>query len=158
MSKSQSDVPRVFDRWVDTHWSNKGPKPKLDKKRTAKIKQRLAEGFTVDQLWQAIDGCRASSWHMGDNSSGTCYNKLETILRDAGAVEAHINRLLSSREVQPTDPIDSEFASLVAEKNSGPTPERLLAVDTRLAELAAMRQREKASSSTSAPIAVRGRQ
>jgi hypothetical protein len=48
-----------------------------------KIRARLdQDGFTVEDLKQAIDGCHKSPHHCGENPSGAKYQSLELIVRD----------------------------------------------------------------------------
>ena len=62
-----AQVREVFDHWKSTL---NHPKTKLGSDRVIKIRSRLREGFTVEELKQAIDGCAASPHHMGDNDRG----------------------------------------------------------------------------------------
>lgn len=55
---------------------------KVGSKRYAHVKARLAEGFTVDQLKRAIDGCAGSDFHVAGN-----HTDLELICRSAEKVE-----------------------------------------------------------------------
>ncbi|MBK0432725.1 phage replication protein, partial [Klebsiella pneumoniae] len=52
-----------------------------------RIKARLAEGFTADELCRAISGAKGDPWLMGKNPSKKRYDGVETILRDAAQVE-----------------------------------------------------------------------
>lgn len=79
-----SQVRIVFDYWREIR---KHPTAKLDPKRRGKIQARLREGFTVEQLCQAIDGVAKSAWHCGDNPAGKVYDDLALVLRDAPHVE-----------------------------------------------------------------------
>lgn len=80
-----SRVKEVFDHWrtVMNH-----PKAKLDPSRRSKIGARLRDGFSVEELKSAIDGCRSSEWHMGQNENKRKYNDISLICRDASRVEA----------------------------------------------------------------------
>lgn len=78
------DVRRVFEHWQQVR---RHPTAKLDGKRRGKIQARLREGFTAEQLCQAIDGVAKSAWHCGDNPGGKVYDDLVTVLRDAPQVE-----------------------------------------------------------------------
>lgn len=77
-------VVRVFDHWrqVMQH-----PDGKLTAKRRRYIEQRLTEGYDADQLLRAIDGCRASAFHQGDNDRNRVYDDLTLICRDGEHVE-----------------------------------------------------------------------
>ena len=81
-----SDVDTVFDYWVQTHSSTKGRKPVLSSERKKKIEKAIKE-FGVDTTLRAIDGCLKSEWHMGENPTGTKYNDISLILRNAANIE-----------------------------------------------------------------------
>lgn len=51
------------------------------------IKRRLAEGFTVEDLKQAIDGYHVDPWHLGVNDRNKPFLDLELIVRDAKHVQ-----------------------------------------------------------------------
>jgi hypothetical protein len=78
------EVRQVFDHWkvVMDH-----PRSKLDNNRKNKIAARLKDGFTVDDLKGAIDGCKHSPFHMGDNDQNKKYDDITLICRDASKVE-----------------------------------------------------------------------
>jgi len=85
---SSSDEPdRVFAYWQEVMHH---PKAKLDRKRRQKIRDRLADGYSTDDLMQAIDGCKRSPHHMGDNDRATVYDDIELICRDAPHVDKFI--------------------------------------------------------------------
>ncbi len=48
-----------------------------------KIRDRFRDGFTVENLCDAIDGCLRSPFHQGENDKQKCYDSLELIVRDA---------------------------------------------------------------------------
>lgn len=85
---ASADVSAVFGHWKLVMES---PRSILDDKRKTVISKRLKDGYTVDDLMLAIDGCRNSEFHMGKNDKGAKYNGVELIFRDAGKVEHFIN-------------------------------------------------------------------
>lgn len=54
------------------------------------IQTRLSEGFTVQDLCDAIDGNHRSPFHCGENDRGTKYHGLELIFRDASKVQTFV--------------------------------------------------------------------
>jgi hypothetical protein len=75
----------VFDHWRSVHCH---PNAKLDQKRRARILARIREGFTVKQLFAALDGAKFDRFLMGeDKNSGRVYDGIETLLRDRAQVE-----------------------------------------------------------------------
>jgi len=80
----ETPVRSVFSYWrqVAGH-----PTAKLDAKRKRAIAGRLKDGFSVEDLKRAIDGCKASDWHQGKNQGSKVYDDVELICRNASNVE-----------------------------------------------------------------------
>ena len=83
-------VQAVFEAWRETL---NHPEAKLTPKRRKHVEARLRDGYTVEQLVAAINGCRASPYHQGENETGTVYDDLELICRSGEKVEAFLARL-----------------------------------------------------------------
>jgi len=85
-TKKSGPVEEVFK-----HWQEKlnHPTAALDAKRRALINKAL-EGYSVENLKLAIEGCSRSQWHMGKNENNTRYDKLNLILRDADHIDSFI--------------------------------------------------------------------
>lgn len=81
-------VSAVFEHWTAVHAK---PRAKLDDKRRALIRKALRLGYEVDDLKAAIDGCKASPFHQGDNQDGRVYDDLGLILRDASKIDNFIS-------------------------------------------------------------------
>jgi len=81
---------------VFTHWQiiMSKSRARLDEKRRKCIKARFADGYEVQDLLDAINGCYLSPFHMGENPDGTIYNELSLICRDA----EHIDRFIETFE------------------------------------------------------------
>lgn len=75
---------------VIEHYKVHHPHSRPGEKERARIRKRLHEGYTVEQLLEAIDGCHKSPWHSGDNPDGTRYQSLELIMRDSSHVARFI--------------------------------------------------------------------
>lgn len=98
MSRQTRDqVKEVFDHWITT--MGKTSQAKLTDKRKKCVEARLKEGYTVDQIKQAIEGCAKSPHHMGQNDSGTVYDDLTLICRSGDKVEQFANNVA---KFQPT--------------------------------------------------------
>jgi len=82
--KVASPTRQVFAYWQRI--LNK-PNSKLTKDRQAKIEARFKDGYTVDDMERAIDGCARSAHHMGQNDRNTVYDDLELICRDGKHLE-----------------------------------------------------------------------
>jgi uncharacterized protein YdaU (DUF1376 family) len=80
----------IFDYWV----SVMGMKPaatKFTDKRKRCVKARLRDGYTPDQIREAIDHCRGDPWSMGDNDRNRPFNDLELICRSGEKLESFLN-------------------------------------------------------------------
>ena len=75
---------------VIAHYRKYHSRAKGGKKERELIQQRLREGFTVEDMCLAIDGCHVSDFHKGKNDRYTKYQSLELIFRDA----SHVNNFM----------------------------------------------------------------
>lgn len=72
----------VFEHWQHEHGHEAA---KLDPKRKSRIGSRLRDGFSVEQLCEAISNAKNDPFLMGSN--GRTYDGIETLLRDVAQVE-----------------------------------------------------------------------
>lgn len=77
------------EREVFDHWQQVMDKPRalFTEDRRRKVRARLREGYTVEQLKAAVDGCRRSAFHMGRNDRRVRYDDLQLICRSGSHVE-----------------------------------------------------------------------
>lgn len=88
---TRSDTSDVFDYWANKESATGGIKgPKLTDARRKKIAARLAEGYTVEQLTQCIDGYLADPFYLGKNDRKTRYTGISTIFMNGERVERGI--------------------------------------------------------------------
>jgi hypothetical protein len=80
-----SEADRVFEEWRRVFGKNAGAL--FTPERERKVRQRLKDGYTLERLFKAIRGCKASPHHQGQNETGTVYDDLELICRDGKHVE-----------------------------------------------------------------------
>lgn len=104
---------------VLAYWALKlypGKQPKLDDARRKRVKARLADGFTVDQLKRAIDGALRDDWIMGrrEGSPKGGYRDVKTVLRDVAQVERLIE--LAPKQRPSTPPIAFALARTPQER------------------------------------------
>lgn len=93
--KSTVEKPSVFNGEVGevfTYWQDKlnHPRAKLDDKRKKKITALFKIGYTAEDLKTAIDGCKSSPFHQGQNNRSEVYDDIELICRDASHVDKFI--------------------------------------------------------------------
>lgn len=84
----RANLVDIFEFWKST--MEKTGATKLDSKRKSKIEQRLKDGYTVEQIKQAIVNCSKTPHNMGHNDRGQKYNDIELICRDAANLERFI--------------------------------------------------------------------
>jgi hypothetical protein len=75
---------RVFDAWIEA--TGKTGATVFSDKRRRVIRNALRD-YPVEDLLDAVCGWRNSSHHRGENTTGTVYNDLELLLRDAAHIE-----------------------------------------------------------------------
>lgn len=108
-SSLRSEVESVFTYWqaVMEH-----PDSRLTNDRRRLIEARLKEGSTVDQIKAAIDGCRASNWHMGDNPGRKLYDGLGLICRSGEKLDEFRHKVptkASEIQTMPPPPTEEEM-------------------------------------------------
>ena len=84
---SQS-IEIVFNSWKQ--YCNH-PRSNLDDKRKKLITDALKNGYTEDQLIEAIRGCTNTPHNMGINDRGEKYDGLHVILKSADQIDRFIN-------------------------------------------------------------------
>ena len=78
----------IFEYWKAVMGKDNSVKPTAG--RMSKIKARLKDGYTEEQIKSAIDGCKSSDYHMGKNDSGKVYDCLTLICRSAEKLDTFI--------------------------------------------------------------------
>jgi hypothetical protein len=76
----------VFDAWCAATGRDAG-RTKLTADRVKKMDQRIAEGYSVEELVEAVQGVALSAFHMGENDKQQRYDDLTTVLRSGSQVE-----------------------------------------------------------------------
>jgi len=71
---------------VIAHYKTYHPRARPGTKEKELIAARFRDGYSVDDLTQAIDGCHKSAFHCGDNDRGAKYQSLSLIVRDSAHV------------------------------------------------------------------------
>lgn len=117
-----SDIQEAFNCWVQV--MGKNTSTKLNKKREAAVRARLKEGYTIEQIKQAIFGCSKTPHNMGINAQRKRWDDLELICRDGNNVERFMDNAHNPPAAQPqqqnkwdnTDALAGEFENML---NSG---------------------------------------
>ena len=96
-SGPSEQVMEVWEFWIDTMRSRTRNSVKMSDKRRRKIEQAI-KLYDVQTCKQAIKGCSMSDFHMGKNGSGTKYDDIELILRDAEHIENFRDRVIDRND------------------------------------------------------------
>ncbi len=91
---SRSGIERIID-----HYTEKHPRSRPGLKERRLIRARLEEGYSVDALCVAIDGCHVSPHHLG-KTTGTRYLALSLIMRDS----CHVTQFIEILERHQDNP------------------------------------------------------
>lgn len=109
------DVRRVFEHYR-ARFPKKFPKVHSGLPEWRKILDRFRDGYSVDDLCDAIDGCMRSPWHQGQNDRRKPFNHLELIVRDAKhvddfrAIPARAGPVLNQKNFMTLTAIESAVA------------------------------------------------
>lgn len=101
--QQQSVEELIFSHWKAVLGYKRA---RMDQKRLRAIRDRIKDGYSVEDLMDAINGCFLSPFHQGENDRNTRYDDIELICRNASNVDKFIaiyeegqNRL-SARETR----------------------------------------------------------
>lgn len=83
----KGELESIWEHWKEVMES---PRSKLDLDRRKAIKARLNDGYSVSDLCDAINGCRASDFHQGANQYHRKYRDISLICRDGLHVDQFI--------------------------------------------------------------------
>jgi hypothetical protein len=83
------DVKAIFDHW---RTKTEHPRAKLIPARRTKIEARLREGYSREELLEAIDGLTMSDWHMGRDpkTKGRRYDGIDNVFRNGEYLERFV--------------------------------------------------------------------
>lgn len=97
----------VFEFWRKV--MGKNARTAFDQKRRKAVEARLADGYTVDDLQRAIEGCAATPHNMGQNDRHERFDDLELICRDA----AHVDRFRATAAAKKPAPTRPDHDALI---------------------------------------------
>lgn len=108
-SKSNNDHIDIFNYWISAMGKNPS-KTKPTPKRIKLIKDRL-KNYSPGEIKLAIDGCKSSPHHMGQNDAGTVYDDLTLICRSDDKLEGFRDRAVNKPvEQRNVNSIGTDFS------------------------------------------------
>lgn len=93
--KFLDESQEIFNFWKKTF--EKSDRTVFDNRRKTKVIARLKDGYSVDQLKQAITGCASSEYHVENH-----HIDLELICRDATHTDRFIGLATAPKKPKPT--------------------------------------------------------
>ena len=119
MQKEEQQLPLSTEPPVDRavvvfeHWRKvmgKNARTAFDSKRRKAVEARLNDGYSVEDLLRAIEGCSRTPHNMGQNDRGERFDDLELICRDA----AHVDRFRATAAATgPSAPVRDDHEALL---------------------------------------------
>ena len=108
---------QIAEAIISHYKSHNHPRWHLKPKERKMLKERLEDGYTVDELKMAIDGLHLTDWNQGKNPSGQKYlglyyafheDKIDARITSA---EAHAKEM--ERERSAREKLDREYSERV---------------------------------------------
>jgi uncharacterized protein YdaU (DUF1376 family) len=96
VSQNDIDINIVFEFWKAV--MKKNSRTTLNKDRGSKIKARLKEGYSVDEIKLAVTNCSNDNWHIEKN-----VNDIEYICRNQQHLDKFIEKKPDQQQVQHDD-------------------------------------------------------
>lgn len=93
--RATDQAQEVFAHWRTA--SGRGGQTVFSPKRQRVVLARLADGFDVEALKRAVDGCLKTPHNRGENDRGEKYDDLELICRDV----EHVERFIRNAQAPP---------------------------------------------------------
>lgn len=94
----------VFEHWRKV--MRKTARTAFDSARRKAVEARFADGYTIDDLKRAIEGCSLTPFNRGENDRGERYDDLELICRTAAHVDKFRARAHADAPTPPARPDD----------------------------------------------------
>jgi hypothetical protein len=137
-------VFRIYTFWKATMGLERA---RLTPERAKKIRQRLKDGYSIEDVEKAIMGCKDSPFHQGQNDRNTVYNDLTLILRNGSFLEKfmQLRRTLTAEEkANHMAQIQRLRANLGAAQSQQSSEERAWEEQTRRDGLEFQRRKDQA--------------
>ncbi len=92
LSTNVDFVSEIFDFWIVTMSKNTSS-TKLTSKRKKAINARIKDGYTIEQIKDAILGCSNDLFSMGQNDRNKPFNDIELICRTGEKLESFLSNV-----------------------------------------------------------------
>ena len=108
VSSSKKEL-HLFEFWrkrrEEIVGTNAGPRMQPNKKRMSKIRARMKEGYSVDSLKEAVEGCLMTPHNLNGN-----FTDIELICRDQQHVEMYRDTFRNGKKSRPPSHLASDFS------------------------------------------------
>jgi len=109
LSAASLQVNEIFHYWKTVMDKTTGAK--LTKERDKAVRSMLKTGYCTEDIKRAIDGCKRSAWHQGDNDRHAIYDDLELICRTGKNLEKFMNTNDGTDETRLADLLNARLTN-----------------------------------------------
>lgn len=102
-------VIEIFHYWCDAMRKNRLT-AKMTPKRTKAIRDRLKQGYTMDDIKLAIYNCSQDPWSMGNNDRQKPFNDIELICRSGEKLESYLDAVQQKAAARNVNSIGTDFS------------------------------------------------
>ena len=102
-------VIEIFHYWCDSMRKNRLT-AKMTPKRTKAIRDRLKQGYTMDDIKLAIYNCSQDPWSMGNNDRQKPFNDIELICRSGEKLESYLDAVQQKAAARNVNSIGTDFS------------------------------------------------
>lgn len=133
VNNSEITVEKNSPETVFLHWQTvlNYKRARLDVKRRKLISDRLKDGYSFEDMMDAVNGCYLSPFHQGENQDSKRFDDLGLILRDA----AHMDQFIGLYE-----DAQQRFEAMQRKQNITPTETKLSTAEFAKAALEKMKR------------------
>lgn len=108
-AKPDNSAIDIFHYWCDSMRKNRMTS-KMTPKRMKAIKDRLKQGYTVDDIKLAIYNCSQDPWSMGNNDRQKPFNDIELICRSGEKLESYLDAVQQKAAARNVNSIGTDFS------------------------------------------------
>lgn len=108
-AKPDNSAIDIFHYWCDSMRKNRMTS-KMTPKRMKCIKERLKQGYTVDDIKTAIYNCSQDPWSMGSNDRQKPFNDIELICRSGEKLESYLDAVQQKAAARNVNSIGADFS------------------------------------------------
>lgn len=115
--KPDNSAIDIFHYWCDVMRKNRMTS-KMTPKRMKAIKDRLKQGYAVDDIKLAVYNCSQDPWSMGNNDRQKPFNDIELICRSGEKLESYLDAVQKKAAARNVNSIGTDFSAPMGWSNT----------------------------------------